>query len=112
MKTKAPKVIWKQLTIRVPVEVHRALKVRAAEEGRSQAVIIEGLVRGYLAGTGDLPSAQWTIREKNGNPEVLVWAKDDASPKDIFRGSGVGFAAKELKAFLRGCMEKVGGKKA
>ena len=49
MKTKTPKVIWKQLTIRVPVEVHRALKVRAAEEGRSLAVIIEGLVRGYLA---------------------------------------------------------------
>ena len=50
MKTKTPKVIWKQLTIRVPVEVHRALKVRAAEEGRSLAVIIEGLVREYLVG--------------------------------------------------------------
>ena len=47
---KTPKVIWKQLTIRVPVEVHRALKVRAAEEGRSLAVIIEGLVREYLVG--------------------------------------------------------------
>ncbi len=47
---KPPKVIWKQLTIRVPVEVHRALKVRAAEEGRSLAVIIEGLVREYLVG--------------------------------------------------------------
>ena len=50
MKTKTPKVIWKQLTVRVPVEVHRALKVRAAEEGRSLAVIIEGLVREYLVG--------------------------------------------------------------
>ena len=45
---KKPLVEWKQLTVRVPVEVHRALKVRAAEEGRSLAVIIEGLVRGYL----------------------------------------------------------------
>ena len=47
MKTKS-KVIWKQLTVRVPVEVHRALKVRAAEDGQSVAVIIEGLVREYL----------------------------------------------------------------
>jgi len=47
---KKPLVEWKQLTIRVPVEVHRALKVRAAEEGRSLAVIIEGLVREYLVG--------------------------------------------------------------
>ena len=42
------KVIWKQLTIRVPPEVHRGLKVRSAEEGRSCAVIVEELVRGYL----------------------------------------------------------------
>jgi predicted HicB family RNase H-like nuclease len=47
---KKPLVEWKQLTIRVPVEVHRALKVRAAEEGRSLAVIIEGMVREYLVG--------------------------------------------------------------
>jgi predicted HicB family RNase H-like nuclease len=39
---------WKQLTVRVPPEVHRALRVRAAEEGRSCAVIVEGLVRQYL----------------------------------------------------------------
>ena len=49
MKTK-PKVNWKLLTVRVPVEVHRALKVRAADEGRSIAVIIEGLVRQWLVG--------------------------------------------------------------
>jgi predicted HicB family RNase H-like nuclease len=41
---------WKQLTVRVPPEVHRALRVRAAEEGRSCAVIVEGLVRQYLVG--------------------------------------------------------------
>lgn len=43
----------KQLVARVPEEVHRALKVRAAEEGRSAAVIIEGLIRAYLV-KGDL----------------------------------------------------------
>jgi len=50
MKTKTPKVIWKQLTIRVPVEVHRALKVRAAEDGKTIAIIVEGLIRQYLVG--------------------------------------------------------------
>jgi len=47
-KTKDAAVVWKALTVRVPAEVHRALKVRAAEEGRSVAVIVEGLVRDYL----------------------------------------------------------------
>jgi plasmid stability protein len=44
------KVAWKQLTIRIPLEVHRALKIRAAEEGRAVAVIIESLARQYLVG--------------------------------------------------------------
>jgi predicted HicB family RNase H-like nuclease len=47
MKTK-PKANMKQLVARVPEEVHRALKVRAAEEGKSVAVIVEGLIRAYL----------------------------------------------------------------
>jgi len=38
----------KQLVARVPVEVHKALKIRAAEEGKSAAVIVEGLIRHYL----------------------------------------------------------------
>ena len=38
----------KQLVARVPVEVHKALKIRAAEEGKSVAVIVEGLIREYL----------------------------------------------------------------
>ena len=38
----------KQLVARVPVEVHKALKIRAAEEGRSVAVIVEGLIREYV----------------------------------------------------------------
>ena len=38
----------KQIVARVPVEVHRAIKVRAAEEGKSVAVIVEKLVREYL----------------------------------------------------------------
>jgi len=51
MRTK-PKVIWKQLTIRLPVDVHRALKVRVAEEGRNMGELVEGLVR------------QWLVKEK------------------------------------------------
>ena len=47
---KTQKVTWKQLTIRIPVDVHRALRIRAVEEGRSMAVIIGGLVRDYLVG--------------------------------------------------------------
>lgn len=42
----------KQLVARIPIEVHRALKIRAAEEGRSVAVIIEGLIREYIAKGG------------------------------------------------------------
>jgi len=43
-----PRVAWKQMTIRVPAEVHTALKVRAAEDRKSMGEIIEGLVRAYL----------------------------------------------------------------
>ena len=52
MRTKTTETTkeMKQVVIRVPEEVHRALKIRAAEEGRSLAVIIEGLVREYLVG--------------------------------------------------------------
>ena len=42
----------KQIVARVPVEVHRAIKVRAAEEGKSVAVIVEKLVREYLTKGG------------------------------------------------------------
>ena len=47
MKTKLNDEM-KQLVARVPVEVHKALKIRAAEEGRSVAIIVEGLIREYL----------------------------------------------------------------
>ena len=47
MKTKQ-KDNMKQLVARVPEEVHRALKVRAAEDGKSIAVVIEGFIREYL----------------------------------------------------------------
>jgi plasmid stability protein len=47
MKTKA-KENMKQLGVKIPDEVHKALKIRAAEEGKSAAVIVEGLVRKYL----------------------------------------------------------------
>jgi len=42
----------KQLTARVPHEVHRALKIRSAEEGRSCAVIVEEALRNYLVKGG------------------------------------------------------------
>lgn len=41
---------WKQLVVRVPPDVHRAFKVRAAEEGKSGAEIVERLIRQYLVG--------------------------------------------------------------
>ena len=44
------KPAWKMMTVRVPPEVHRALKIRAAEEGKTVAVIVEGLIRQYLVG--------------------------------------------------------------
>ena len=50
MGDKEHKITWKQLTVRIPAEVHRGLKIRAAEEGRSVAVTIEGLIRQYLVG--------------------------------------------------------------
>jgi hypothetical protein len=50
MKTKQ-KETMKQLVAKVPEEVHRALKVRAAEEGKSVAIIVEGLIRHYLQHT-------------------------------------------------------------
>ena len=48
MKTK--KTIWKQLTLRIPPDVHQAITVKAAEEDRTIAVIVEGLIRQYLVG--------------------------------------------------------------
>jgi len=47
-KTADAKITWKALTIRIPVEVHTALKVRAAAEGSNMALIVEKLVRAYL----------------------------------------------------------------
>jgi len=38
----------KQLTIRLPRDVHRALKIRVAEEGRNMGELVERLVREYL----------------------------------------------------------------
>lgn len=47
MKRKPPSNM-KQLVARIPEEVHRALKIRAAEEGKSVVVIVEGLIREYI----------------------------------------------------------------
>jgi predicted HicB family RNase H-like nuclease len=46
------KPTWKQLTVRLPEEVHRALKIHAAEVNSGMAEIIERLVREYLVKGG------------------------------------------------------------
>ena len=51
MKTKKTDGM-KQLVARIPEEVHRALKIRAAEDGKPVAVIVEKLVREYLVKGG------------------------------------------------------------
>lgn len=40
---------YRQMTVRLPPDVHRAFKVYAAQDGRSMAEIIEELVRQRLA---------------------------------------------------------------
>ena len=47
MKTK-PKDKMKMLVAKVPEEVHKAIKVRSTEEGKSIAVVVEGLIREYI----------------------------------------------------------------
>ena len=47
---KKEKATLKQLTVRFPVDVHRALKVRVAEDGRSMGEVMEGLARQYVNG--------------------------------------------------------------
>ena len=39
---------YRQMTVRLPPDVHRAFKVYAAQDGRSMAEIIEELVRQRL----------------------------------------------------------------
>ena len=46
--SKPEKDVRKQLTIRLPLDVHRALKIRVAEEGRNMGELVERLVRKYL----------------------------------------------------------------
>jgi predicted HicB family RNase H-like nuclease len=48
LRPKIDKVSWKQQTIRIPADVHKALKVQAAEEGKPVAQVIEALVRAWL----------------------------------------------------------------
>ena len=43
---------YRQMTVRVPPEVHRGLKIRAAETGESISLIMERLARQYLAKGG------------------------------------------------------------
>lgn len=39
---------WKMLAARVPVDLHRAVKVHAAQTGLSVAEVVERAVREYL----------------------------------------------------------------
>ena len=48
LRPKVDKVEWKQQTIRIPADVHKALKVKAAQEGKPVAQVIEALVRAWL----------------------------------------------------------------
>ena len=104
MNMKTKKVNWKQLTIRLPEDVHRALKVRVAEEGRNMGELVEGLVRRYLV-TGATPDGQVTVGGRN-RKLVASLAKEymagDAVGRADLPGGGV---------MVRG-KTKVGGKKA
>jgi len=46
---KKTKAIYKQLTVRLPVDVHRALKVRVAEQGGNMGGLAAELIRQWLA---------------------------------------------------------------
>lgn len=39
---------YKQLTIRIPPEVHQAVKITAAKQDRSMAAVVEDLIREEL----------------------------------------------------------------
>jgi plasmid stability protein len=47
---KKPKTEQKQLTIRLPADVHKALKIRVAEEDKNMGELVESLIRRYLVG--------------------------------------------------------------
>jgi len=38
----------RSLTIRIPEELHRELKVKAAEQGKSMAFVVERLIKAFL----------------------------------------------------------------
>ena len=38
----------KQLTFYIPADVHKALKIRAAEDEKTVSELVEGLIRRYL----------------------------------------------------------------
>jgi len=40
----------KQLTFYIPADVHKALKMRAAEDEKAISELVEGLIRAYLVG--------------------------------------------------------------
>jgi predicted HicB family RNase H-like nuclease len=39
---------YKQMTIRIPPDIHKALKMRAAEDEKTISELVEGLIRRYL----------------------------------------------------------------
>ena len=94
MKTKPNSM--KQLTVRVPEEVHRNLKIQAAEEGLPVAVIVEALIRQYLTWKNEVKDKS-SLHDLAGpgvkgtalSPETLeTWGKMlKDRPQDIFESS-------------------------
>lgn len=85
---------WPKLTIRLPADVHRALKARAAEEGRSCAVIVESLVRQYLHAIQDAASDGFGqmltdfLEKENAGSKVMVFPGGALEPTAAMLAEG------------------------
>ena len=53
---------WVQMNVFVPAELRRALKVRAAEEGRDMSDISAELIRAYLGREEEAGPVVWRTR--------------------------------------------------
>lgn len=38
----------RSMTVRIPEELHRALKVKSAEQGKTMSVVVERLIKAFL----------------------------------------------------------------
>lgn len=63
---------FRQLTLRIPEDLHRELKIKAAREGRNMGHILEDLIRTYVGITpeqGEEPEKSFE-EEKTVSPDV------------------------------------------